>query len=565
MRGAITQTTYDACVKTLAFHIGSGPTSRGLTGPVPVGENLVWSCYTHLCLGLLKDDANLLGQVRDAMAGVCQVTTDDGIQADRSFHQHGPQLYTGGYGGAFAYDVSQYVLLTRNTEFVLPPAALGAFADYLADGVVWSLYGSYFDVSVMGREAVRQSASGANGMYALLQASQFDSPRAAELREAATKMLASWQWTLPPELAAIAANLSASRALAAWPSGHRHYFQSDYTVHRRPGWFASVKMFSTRTKSGESTNDENLLGSRQSDGRFYLVFDGDEYFDGDVRAALDWTRLPGITVERKPDAADATYGFGKRNFVGGVGDDAGGVSAMDYAPLNATLTAKKSWFFFDDSIVFLTNSIEGTLSVPVETIVEQWPLRDPAAPLDGFGNWLACDGIGYWFPNGMSNLRIDRSTHSGTWAALGGSTDATPRSASFLTLRLDHGLAPVAADAAYAIVPGATAQSMGAWAASNHIVIVQNDARASAVRRDGIEGIVFWAAGIVDGVQCDAPAIVYLKTAGDWIEVYATDPTNATSGSFHVTIGATRVEVPRNGGRTFHITLAKPRMRRRAG
>ena len=47
----------------------------------------------------------MLGEVRDAMSSVCATTNGDGIKADGSFHQHGPQLYTGGYGGSFANDV----------------------------------------------------------------------------------------------------------------------------------------------------------------------------------------------------------------------------------------------------------------------------------------------------------------------------------------------------------------------------------------------------------------------------------------------------------------------------
>src|SRR5207253_1427535 len=83
MRGDISQSTYDDCVKTLAVHIGSGPYSRGLTGPVPVGENLVWSSYTHLCLALLKDDDAMLAAVREAMAAVTQPSmTADGMKPD---------------------------------------------------------------------------------------------------------------------------------------------------------------------------------------------------------------------------------------------------------------------------------------------------------------------------------------------------------------------------------------------------------------------------------------------------------------------------------------------------
>src|SRR5205085_2080320 len=120
----------------------------------------------------------------------------------------------------------------------------------------------------VGREVARPSTTGYNGLAALLQASLFDSPRAAEIRSAAAKMLGPWNGTMPFELAAIAQRVADAHYAQSFPSGHKHYYASDYTIHRRPGWFSSVKMFSTRTKSGESTNDENILGSRESDGRF---------------------------------------------------------------------------------------------------------------------------------------------------------------------------------------------------------------------------------------------------------------------------------------------------------
>jgi len=529
MRGDINATVYNDCVRTLSIHIGSSPTKRGLIGPVPTGENLVWSAYTHLCLALLTDDSVMLGEVRDAMSAVCATTDGDGIQADGSFHQHGPQLYTGGYGGSFANDVAQYALLTRATEFALPPAALASFAAYLTDGVIWSLYGNYFDVSVVGREVARVSTTGYNGIAALVQASQIESSRQNDIRKATAQMLQSWQWTLPVELAALAVAAESAPVSPAWPSGHQHYFTSDYTVHRRPGWFASVKMFSSRTKSGESTNDENLLGSRQSDGRFYLVVDGDEYFGRDIWPALDWTRLPGTTVEQKADTANATYGFGTRAFVGGTGDGSDGVSAMDYAPLNSSLTAKKAWFFIDDTVVFMTNSITCTSGNRVETIVDQ---RPTSAPL-----------IGYWFYGLLP--RVEHISRTGTWAALGGSTDPTPHAATFNTIWFDHGTNPVNDHVEYAIsrslefIPPA---------------IVANDANASAVRGGAILAIVFWKPGRVAGVQSDLPAVVFIN--GN--DLYAADPTNG-SGTFTLTVGTRTIVVPRNGGRTFHANLASRR------
>jgi len=544
MRGAIDDSVYDACVTSLSVHIGLSSTSRALVGPVPVGENLVWSAFDHLCLALLRDDPSMLPSVVEAMDTACAVTSGDGIQSDDSFHQHGPQLYTGGYGGSFANDVARYALVTRGTDAALPPKAMATFRDYLANGIVWSLYGNYFDVSVVGREVARPSTTGFNGIAALLQAAHVPQLATTDVRGAATAMAATWPGPLPVELAALIEPGTAP----SWPSGHRHYIDSDYTIHRRPGWFASIKMFSTRTKSGESTNGENLLGSRQSDGRFYLALHDDDYFGRDIWPALDWARLPGITVERKPGAADATYDFGTRSFAGGTGDRENGVSAMDYAPLHSSLTAKKAWFFFGDTIVFLTNSIDSRSSNPVETVLDQRP-RTTAVTLGG--NWAMANGVGYWFYGVVPH--IEEVTRTGTWAALGGSDDTTPHTATFTTLSIDHGVAPVDATAAYAMVPDATAERMAAFVPP---AIIENDGHACAVRDGDDLGIVFWTPGTVAGVTSDAPAIVWL-TAN---EIDVTDPTNGW-GLFTVTAGGRGFVVQRNGGRTFHSSLAPARRR----
>ena len=113
---------------------------------------------------------------------------------------------------------------------------------------------------------------------------------------------------------------------------------------------------------------------------------------------------------------------------------------------------------------------------------------------------------------------------------------------------LDHGTAPVNDSAAYAVIPNATADTMRSFVAP---AIIANDANASAVRSGKATAIVFWSAGKVAGVQADAPAIVYLTPT----DLYATDPTNSTSGSFTVTVPQGRFTIARNGGRTAHVAL----------
>jgi chondroitin AC lyase len=577
MRGEVDAATFDDLVLAMHLRIGNSPTARGLVGPLPTGQNLVHSSFTHLCLGLLKDDPAMLGAVGAAMASVVRPTAAEGIQRDRSFHQHGAQLYTGGYGGAFAADVAKYALLTRGTSLGLPPAELASFADYVADGIAWSLYGDYFDVSVVSREVARPTTTGFNGMAALVQAAQFASPRAAEIRAAAAKMLETWRGTMNTELAGAAALVESAAYAAAWPSGHRHYFESDYTVHRRAGWFASVKMFSTRTKSGEKTNQENLLGSRQSDGRLYLVLQGNEYFGRNVWPALDWTRLPGITVEQQQTgAANDVFGYGTRTFAGGTGDGSNGVSAMELAPLGSTLFAKKAWFFFDDAIAFLTNSIRSTERA--ETVINQWPLLNASSQLVRRNDWAHLEGVGYWFPT-PADVKTSRENRSGTWASLGGSTETTVHTKPIVTMWLDHANTTTAE---YVIVPGVTQSAMAAWAASRPLSIVANNENVSAVRdlRNGNLGITFWRASHVEGIQSSAAAVVYIT--GDefsTLRISAADPHANATGSFTLSIPgawrtndvtatrtprATHLTIPRAGGQTATITLERIPPKRRA-
>ena len=579
MDGAADSQTVAGLTEAIAARIGGSPTSRGISGPIPVGQNLVWSSFTHLTVGLLRNEPHRLASVRDAMSKLTKPSSSEGIREDFSFHQHGRQLYTGGYGGTFANDVARYALIAEGTQYGLREDSLAAFADYVFDGIAWSLYGDHFDVSVVGREVARVSTTGYNGVAALLQSSWIDSPRRDAIRAAAAKALETWNGTMPAELAALASRVEEGGFASASPSGHRHYFASDYTVHRRDRWFASVKMFSSRTKSGEDTNGENVFGARQSDGRFYLALRGDEYFGRNVWPALDWTRLPGTTVEQNPRAASADYGYGSRSFAGGTGDGHRGVSAMELAPIRSQMTARKAWMFFEDSIVFLTNSIRSPAPYRVETIVNQWPLVDERSQVATGANWAALENVGYWFPRGMPNVL--RETRSGSWAALGASTDATSHTRTFVTFLFDHGYSPIDGRAEYVIVPAQTASSMRTWVAEAPIAILANDDTVSAARdlRTGATGITFWRAGSIEGIEASAPAVVFITSDTRTMRVDVADPHAGSFGTIAITLPgewltrdiptirhprATTLIVSKNGGRTTTVHLERIQPRRRA-
>jgi len=523
-----------SAIDSLAAHIGKAP---GLNDDYQLleGQNAVWSSLNHTMLAILRSDAPTMARVRDLLTVQCLPrSVSDGLRSDFSFQQHGPQLYTGGYGGSFAYEVSKYFLFARGTPWALGGGAASGFSDFMVEGIAWSLFHNYFDVSVIGREVAYPSASGFNGLASLLNMSAVESKRRGEIRAAASKMVESWPGPYRPELAGLLGSLQG--ATPAWPSGNRFYPWSDFVIHRRPGWYASIKMFSSRTESGEDTNGENLLGSRQSDGRLNLVVSGDEYFSPNVWPAFDWARLPGITVEQRPGAASSWYGRGNTSFVGGASNGKAGVSAMDVAPLGSNLRARKSWFFFDDSIVFLTSGIRCLGGSPVETVVDQRPAIGSAklvvdgAPLKGSdvktrANWAVGDGIGYYFPGGAT-VRVREDERNGSWQLL--STDGSPDQVSrrIRSVVVEHGANVTNASAEYVMVPGKDASSMREWAAARPITILANDDTLAAARdeRSGELGIVFWKAGSIAGISSAQPAIVLATEAQRQLRLSVSEP-----------------------------------------
>lgn len=597
MQGEVSAPVLDAALRSMSSRIGPSPwyypTANALKG-----QNLAWSAFTHLCLALVTNNESMMSASRDAMASVARhVSGGDGIQTDLSFHQHGPQLQTGSYGSSFAQEAARFILITRNTPYAMPQTNVDVVADFAVDGLAWGMYGSHFDVSIIGREVTKPWANAQNGLVALLQMSEVPSQRQDEIRAATAATLSSWDWTLPSEYAAVASRFGAT--MPAAPAGNRYLPRSDHLTHRRNGWFASIKMLSSRTRSGERTNGENIRGSRQSDGRLYLVLEGNEYFGQDVWPALDWARLPGITVERRPTAANDVYGTGSRSFVGAATDGRNGMAAMDFAAVGSVIEARKSWLFLDDSIVFMTSGVKLLNGNYAETIINQWPLSRSDAPVyvDGVAApsvypWNAAlaapayawaDNIGYYFPE-STPVSINRQMRQGAWSDLGTAvSSSTLHTKPVLTLAVDHGPWVSNGAASYVIVPALSHQDMQRWTADRPISILRNDNHISAARDDrtGTTGIVFWSSGSIEGISASRASVVYLTRSGNAMQLHVSDPTQATatvrlalpgtwalaaapSGVTASSSGrTTTVDVPVRGGGTTSFTLRDATRRRR--
>ena len=139
---------------------------------------------------------------------------------------------------------------------------------------------------------------------------------------------------------------------------------------------------------------------------------------------------------------------GNANYVGGATLGQYGAFAMNFknysAAENPNLTAKKTWFVFDDEVVALGAGIQGIdPSRTTETIVENKKVKDDASNqllIDGKAYnsqnnvetveqnvqwaWLegntAQDSMGYYFPTG-SDITVKKEARTGSWKDINGS------------------------------------------------------------------------------------------------------------------------------------------------
>src|SRR5439155_8833308 len=81
------------------------------------GQNLVWGVNNQIMRGLLENDADTVAAAYARLYEEVRISKDEGIQPDFSFHQHGPQLYSGGYGLNFAQDVPRLVGFSWGTRW----------------------------------------------------------------------------------------------------------------------------------------------------------------------------------------------------------------------------------------------------------------------------------------------------------------------------------------------------------------------------------------------------------------------------------------------------------------
>ncbi|AWS46096.1 polysaccharide lyase family 8 super-sandwich domain-containing protein [Streptosporangium sp. 'caverna'] len=454
----------------------------GCAGSIEMtGQNLVWAQGIVLRHGLLANDGELVSSAVARMSTVLRVTDGEGIQEDLSFHQHGAQLYSGGYGSSLVADLALWIYAVHDTPWAFGTSEVRLFTDFLLDGQQWAVHGGGFDFTTMGRNITRAGAHRATG----------------ELRPAIRRLLAAGA-PRRDELAAFDARLAGTEAgrLPVGPVGCRYYPRSDYLVHRRPAWSVSVRMSSTRTAPTESMNGENLRGRHLGDG-VAAIRVGDDPQDG-YRAVIplwDWARLPGVTAEWFRDPAALLPRPNNRHGgsadVGGWSDGRHGIAVMRLEGTDRIADGWKAWFCFDDLFVALGAGITAPSAVhPVITTIDQRLAEGPmtAGPDPRRPRYVHHGRIGYVPLAGHGSVSARLEPRTGRWSDITVTGSAAPLSAEVFSIGFDHGPRPEDASYACLILPCADRTTTAERSIAPGVTVVSNTPELQSVRchRSGV-------------------------------------------------------------------------------
>lgn len=388
-------------------------------------------------------------------------TTEEGIQYDNSYFQHGKQLYIGGYAPVLLNGVSEVALYTAGTEYFMSEEQRDIMYKFVSETLLRSIRNNKIFYNVIGRSVSRENGLNANMSTLVTRMKQTDETHSADYG----KLL----------------DLIKTGDYSAVPETHTHYYIGDYSLYQSSTYSAGLRAYSARTSKCEKGNGENLKGYFMTEGSIALSVFGDEYEY--VFPVWDWCKIPGITaplMDKVPDGGNGWEQIGTSDFVGGVSDGKAGafVYKMGLADTGVEVYANKAWFFWGKEIYCLGNGVNSSMSENIATTVNQCNLNgDAVYSQNNVENTLSLGGsvanqnvdwawhrnIGYVFPNKNNSICMSAEERSGSWKDINSSQSDKKVSHNIYALWINHGVKPENGQYEYIIVPGVDKNSMNTY------------------------------------------------------------------------------------------------------
>ncbi|WP_171056078.1 polysaccharide lyase family 8 super-sandwich domain-containing protein [Paenibacillus sinopodophylli] len=351
---------------------------------VPTAANLVWKCIVVGLRGAIVQSSSKLTAVRDALSPAFDyVTSGDGFYKDGSFIQHDVYAYNGGYGASLLQNIASVMYLLNDSSWEPIVSKKNNLFQWVYDSYEPLIYNGAMMDMTRGREISRSDdqdhVTGHRIMASIIRLSQWAPAGDAARMQAMVKYWiqqdTAFNFYKDTNISVIQLAREIMNDTSIVPRGEltgaKVFAGMDQAIQLRPGFGFGVSMSSHRVGSYEMTNGENLKGWYSAAGMTYLYNQDSKQYT-DFWPTVNKYRLPGTTVDTMPRTAGEGAGFlSPKTWSGGtalLGQYA--TAGMDLKGYGSTLTAKKSWFMFDDEIVALGAGINSFDNRMIETTIE---------------------------------------------------------------------------------------------------------------------------------------------------------------------------------------------------
>lgn len=522
------------------------------------GQNKVWLAGNVMMRALLQNDAKLVKMARDTIASEIVTGGVEGIKEDWCFHQHGAQQQLGNYGLSFVSGMSFFSGVFAGTSLSFNEKQLGIIGTLIDKGYRWVLWKGKMDVSALDRQLFHH-AQIHKALSLAFAVSELGGGESNFCSEIAQSLLAE--------------NYGATQSNPL--IGHQHFWQSDYTIHRRPQWMASVKMASERVIGVEMMNGDNMQGYYMADGATYIYQDGKEYLD--IFPLWNWRKIPGVTAFQSDAPMPLIQRYQPRNkaaFVGGVSDGKQGITAMEIN--RAGIKAHKTWVFTDEFVLCLGAGIQADSNLVVTTAVEQ-NLKQGELTAWQKGAWTKVSGrqkyvngeqrffhnrTGYILWGNQQNSVAEVTQRTGRWHDVMQMYRPEEVKGEVTSIHVEHGVSPQNGNYQYLILPAANQSATAAFNLSS-VRVLRNDTTVQAVYMS--KYATWWITAyrpvtitLASGLPLEirTPGIYMLRKEKDKYSIWCADPTQKEEFA-HLKFGKKeiRVSLPKEKGQTACVKL----------
>ncbi|MBR2404194.1 MAG: Ig-like domain-containing protein [Clostridia bacterium] len=537
------------------------------------GSNCLYYAKIRIGTTLLRHDAETFAKFLAYFQNECnyadtQLDEDRTRRPQQGFYPDGTYLYhtrhflNGTYGAEHFEMLPEIAAILKDTDYEIDSDETENILEIYHNGFEPFIYDGTITPMVTGRAPYDASYDSIMprimktlvNMITLFDGEEQYSEECAQLKQKIKQYYSANTAdlnALPIELYAKAYAIVNDNSISA-PATYTNtkiYNFGDKAVHHTDSFMAAISMSSSRVYNYESLHDGYTKGWYMGDGMQYIYMDGDTQYNKAWFRGSDPYKRPGTTVDTQERVA-AKIAQGKeylssKDFVGGVALGNTGVAAMDLESYHkndgddsdvktsgsvagdspnhtSTLTAKKSWFMFDDEIVSMGTDITANDGYEVLTVLDnrylpdndiyvKGTLRDPSTQRTyssvehlNYGN-----KIGYVFPVYKESVTVKAN-------------------GSYVETWLSHGTNPSNISYEYITLPCKTNEETIAYAEDPDVQVLSNTSSVQAVKDNSTNttGYVFWQAATLDGISAANPCTVVKKVENDLVTMAVSDPTH---------------------------------------